>query len=631
MCGIAGIITFTREAESYLQKIDEATDCLARRGPDDRGTYLTDNLALGHRRLSIIDVSHAAAQPMSDAGKRYHIIFNGEFFNYGVHRKLLEKEGVVFQTHSDTEVLLNLYIKEGPLCLDKVNGFFSLAIYDAVEKTLFIARDRMGVKPLVYFYDDEKFFFASEMKALFAMGMPKEINHDALHVYFQLNYLPPETSVLKHVKKLRPGSYLLISLKERKIPQEISYYDIPYFKPGSHSNTSYHDACTHFSFLLEESVQRRLVSDVPLGAFLSGGLDSSVIVALASRHVKNLNTFSIGFKDSPHFDETNYAESVASKFKTNHQSFQLSTDDLLNHLFQMLDYIDEPFADSSALNVYILCKETRRKVTVALSGDGADELFGGYQKHRAEWLLRHHPANTFLLKSAAPLLTHLKGSRNGRMANKLRQLQRFANGASLNASDRYWLWCSLASRPETDALLLSPAGKDYQFTHHQYTQHIDQKDINSVLNADMKLVLAGDMLVKVDLMSMANSLEVRNPFIDKEVVNYAFTLSGEYKIDRHTQKKIVRDAFKKIIPPEIVNRSKKGFEVPLLSWFNNELKSVITEKLLNEEFIREQGLFNVQEVQRMKTKLFSRHPGEMAGRIWALLVFQHWYKKYFAN
>lgn len=629
MCGIAGIVAFSNEARAYLNKIDAATDCLAKRGPDDKGIYINDEIALGHRRLSIIDTSHAASQPMTDASGRYQIVFNGEFFNYQIHKKELERKGVLFSTHSDTEVLLNLYIQEGASCLEKVNGFFSLAIYDDLEKNLFIARDRIGVKPLVYYYDNDKLFFASEMKALFAMGLPKELNKDAMHLYFQLNYLPPDVSILKNVKKLSPGAYLLISLKERIIPKEITYYKIPFSKPGDLQKIDYDDACKQVSKLLDESVQRRLVSDVPLGAFLSGGLDSSVIVALAARHVKGLSTFSIGFKDAPQFDETQYAELVASKLKTNHHSFKLTADDLLQHLFNMLDYLDEPFADSSALNVYILCKEARSRVTVALSGDGADELFGGYQKHRAEWLLQHHRTVTYLLKSVAPLFMHFKGSRDGKISNKLRQLQRFSNGAALNVGDRYWQWCSVAVKAETDALILSPTGSSYQSIRRKYIQELDTDDINTVFKADMQLVLPGDMLVKVDLMSMANSLEVRNPFIDKEVVDYAFQLSSNHKIDKAAQKKVVRDAFRSVLPSEIYNRSKKGFEVPLLSWFNNELKSLITEELLNDDFIKMQGLFNLQEVQRMKAKLFSSHPGEMAGRIWALLVFQHWYKKYF--
>ena len=631
MCGITGIVAFKQEGERYLQTIQTATDCLSKRGPDDNGIYIHKKVALGHRRLSIIDTSHAAAQPMSDPTGRFHLIFNGEFFNFKEHRKDLLSKGVSFQTNSDTEVLLHLYINEGQKALEKVNGFFALALYDKQEQTLFIARDRMGVKPLLYYYDDEKLFFASEMKALLAMGIPKELDHDAMHLYFQLNYLPPDVSIFKRVQKLKPGAYLLIHLDKKEKPQESTYYDIPGGKDIVLNNPDFNTAEKKITALLNDAVQRRLISDVPLGAFLSGGLDSSVIVAIASKYVAKLNTFSIGFSEESHFDETNYAELVARKFNTNHHTFKLTSNDLLKELFNMLDYLDEPFADSSALNVYILCKETKKQVTVALSGDGADEIFGGYQKHKAEWLLRNNSGSAFIVRSIAPLIRNLKGSRQGTLANKFRQLQRFSQGAELSAQDRYWLWCSIASKKETDALLVKPAGEKYQSVRKNYSDLIDEEDLNSVLSADMKLVLAGDMLVKVDSMSMANSLEVRNPFLDKEVVNYAFMLSSEYKIDGHSQKKIVRNAFRNILPEEISNRSKKGFEVPLVRWFTNELKSLITDDLLEDNFITEQGVFKLEEVRRLKMQLFSPHPGDAAARIWALIVFQYWYRNYFLN
>ena len=628
MCGIAGIVAFNKTGEHFLAKINPATDCLIKRGPDDSGIYLDNGIALGHRRLSIIDTSHAAVQPMGDPSGRYQIIFNGEFFNYKSHRSALEKEGVVFKTQSDTEVLLNLYIKQGPGCLENVNGFFALAIYDKTERTLFIARDRLGVKPLVYYFDNDKLFFASEVKSMLAMGVERALDMDSLHLYFQLNYLPPDVSIFKNIKKMKPGAFMLIHLDEKKVPEEEIYYTVPYQRASSLPKISFDDACIGVHKLLDEAVQRRLVSDVPLGAFLSGGLDSSIITALASRHVNKLSTFSIGFSDQPHFDETHYAEIVAKKFNTDHHTFKLTTDDLLNGMFDMLDYLDDPFADSSALNVYILCKETRKKVTVALSGDGADELFGGYQKHRAEWIIRNNPSMTFLLNTVAPLMSGFHGSRDGKFANKLRQLQRFSKASSLSVTDRYWQWCSISSAIETTALITAPSGKRYNGIRKQYTEQIDKQDLNSLLNADMQLVLAGDMLVKVDLMSMANSLEVRNPFIDKELVKYAFSLPAEYKIDGTLQKRVVREAFRDVLPNEIYNRPKKGFEVPLLSWFQNELRSLINDDLLSDDFIRQQELFNLKYVQQLKARLYSPQPGDVAGKIWALIVFQYWYKKY---
>lgn len=625
MCGIAGIISFNSSSSGELQKIHAATDCLSRRGPDDRGVYIDGQVALGHRRLSIIDVSHGAAQPMSDASGRYHIIFNGEFFNYAEYRQQLIGEGISFRTASDTEVLLNLYIKMGPEFLQLVNGFFALAIYDEWEKTVFIARDRMGVKPLLYFNNGNTFGFASEMKSLLTMGVPKKLNRETLHLYLQLNYVPPAQSMFEGVHKVAPGSYLFINIANGNIQQK-KYYGIPY-SPEINNAPSFDTAAMEFKTLLDHAVQRRLVSDVPLGAFLSGGLDSSVIVALASQHVKTLNTYSIGFRDDPHFDETHFAEMVASKYKTNHHVFKLSSDDMLAAVFDVLDYIDEPFADSSALNVYILSRETRKHVTVALSGDGADELFGGYRKHRAEWIIRNRKLLSGILRTAAPVLSGLQGSRHSKTGNKFRQLHRFADGASMTPANRYWQWCCITDEKSAASLIKEPVSSSA--IKNQYINEVTD-DLNSLLHADMQLVLTGDMLVKVDQMSMANSLEVRNPFLDFEVVNFAFSLPSSYKVDKHSQKKIVREAFRNMLPEELFTRPKQGFEVPLLRWMTTNLQSLINDDLLEENFVKEQGIWNSTAVKELKQELLSAHPGDAAARMWALIVFQHWYKKYFA-
>jgi asparagine synthase (glutamine-hydrolysing) len=626
MCGIAGIITFKKGTDPKLQMIHSATDCLAKRGPDDRGIFIDESVALGHRRLSIIDVSHNAAQPMTETTGRYQIIFNGEFFNYADFRQQLISDGISFRTSSDTEVVLQLYIKYGVECLKMINGFFALAIYDSWEKTVFIARDRMGVKPLLYWKSEELFCFASELKSLLAMGIPKKINKETLHLYLQLNYVPPDACMLKDVYKVNPGSYLFIKIGGVEITSK-NYYRIPLLN-NYDAAPSYHKSKEHIVELMDKSVQRRLVGDVPLGAFLSGGLDSSVIVALASKHVAQLNTYSIGFRDNKHFDETHFAEMVATKYKTNHHVFRLSDDDVLGCIFDVLDYIDEPFADSSALNVFILSRETRKHVTVALSGDGADEIFGGYRKHRAEWMIRNRKLFSAVLSTSAKILSGLEGSRHTATGNRFRQLKRFNEGASLSPAARYWQWCCITGTNAATQLMKDPPmlAEDQILN---YTKNISE-DFNSILHADMQLVLTGDMLVKVDQMSMANSLEVRNPFLDFELVDYAFSLPSKYKINRKEQKRIIRDAFRELLPAELFSRSKKGFEVPLLHWLTTSLQPLINDDLLEENFIREQGIWNLSSVQALKAELISVHPGDAAARVWALIVFQYWYKKYFS-
>lgn len=629
MCGITGLIAFTENGQKFFSKLEKAVSCLTHRGPDAGGTYRHAQVILGHRRLSIIDLSPAGAQPMTDASGRFTIIFNGEFFNFQDHRAFLISKGFTLKSNSDTEVLLYLYILEKEKCLERINGFFSLTIYDNQQHELFLARDRYGVKPLHYYSDEHCFAFASELKSLQSYGLSFTPDHASLLSYFQFNYIQPPYSIFKEVRKLKPGHFIKINTDKPGKFNETCWYHIPHEKKNY---ADYESAKMHIEKLLDEAVQRRLISDVPLGCFLSGGIDSSIITGLAARHTRNLKTFSIGFRDEPHFDETEYAEAVASMHHTDHTVFSLTNDDLYEILFDALDYMDEPFADSSALNVYLLSKHTRREVTVALSGDGADELFGGYHKHRAEWILRNRSALTTALKVISPVTSVFAGSRQSKAANLLRQINRFVDGAGMSAKERYWRWCSLATEREAINLLNAipvESMKEYSLRKEHIMDVISGgKEMNDVFHADFNLVLAGDMLVKVDMMSMANSLEVRNPFLDVDLVNYAFSLPSHYKIDSSSQKKILKETFAHLLPEKIKKRGKKGFEVPLLKWFRSGLKSKIENEWLNENFIREQGIFNVDEIRKIKQQLYSSHPGESVGRVWALIVFQHWWIKY---
>jgi asparagine synthase (glutamine-hydrolysing) len=376
-----------------------------------------------------------------------------------------------------------------------------------------------------------------------------------------------------------------------------------------------------------------MISDVPLGAFLSGGVDSSVIVSLASKFTKHLNTYSIGFKDEPFFDETYYARLVADKLKTNHTVFSLTNDDLFSVLFKVLDYMDDPFADSSAIAVYLLSRETRKHVTVALSGDGADELFGGYMKHTGEMRIRNVGILGNLLKHTFPLIKLLPQSRNSLFTNKIRQIAKYAEGMNLSEKERYWRWCSFISENEAKKLLQSEIDfNEYIKRKDSITNNIAEKgSINDVFYTDMKHILVNDMLIKVDMMSMANSLEVRAPFLDYELVNYIFSLPAHYKIQGNVRKRILQDAFRNDLPEEIYHRPKHGFEVPLLKWFRNELSSLINDELLNDEFIISQNIFELTETKKLKTRLHSKNPGDVHAQIWGLLVFQYWWKKYFSK
>ena len=630
MCGITGVYAFNLVGQVSMVNIANATMVLERRGPDVQDIYHDQTVALGHRRLSIIDTSAEGNQPMFDPSGRYGIVFNGEIYNYRSLRDELSAKGVSFRSESDTEVLLNLYMLGGKECLHKLNGFFAFAIYDRQEQSLFIARDRVGIKPLYYMLDEDRLLFASEMKSIIQYGIEKKIDHSALYTYLQLNYIPAPATIFEKVKKLLPGHS--IEIKHGQVNFE-QYYEVPYER-DSLTAGSYESQQKKLEALLERSVQRRLVADVPLGSFLSGGIDSSVIATLAKRHKPDLHTFSIGYQDEKFFDETDYARKVAKKIGSEHTVFSLTNRDLYEKVNHILDYIDEPFADSSAIAVYILSQETRKHATVALSGDGADELFSGYNKHAAFLKILQGGGGASAIKNLGPLWSVLPKSRSNALTNAFRQLHRFSQGMQLSSKERYWQWAGFATGKEVDKLLSAQAmaaldRQKYEALKQDWLRHIpDQESINDLLYTDVQLVLTDDMLTKVDRMSMANSLEVRVPFLDHELVEFAFQLPADSKINSKIRKRIVQDTFKDILPAELYNRPKKGFEVPLLKWSRREMHSLIKDDLLSDSFIEQQGIFNVQETRKLKRQLFSRNPGDVHARIWALIVFQWWWKKY---
>lgn len=634
MCGITGIYAKNLAGKMHMINLSNATEQIARRGPDARGVWMNDFVGLGHRRLSIIDVSENGAQPMKDVSGRYRIVYNGEIYNFKALRNKLLDRGVEFKSTSDTEVLLYLFIFYKEDCLSKLNGFFVFAIYDEVENSLFLARDRFGIKPLYYFNDEDKFLFASDMHSMLAYGIKKDIDVESLYSYLQLNYTPAPRTMLQGVHMLEPGHYLKVTSDQMEKKQFYQIdYDINNITP---KNGSYENQQLHLKDLVEESVKRRLVSDVPLGTFLSGGIDSSIISGIAKKYKDDLHTFSIGYTDEPFFDETHYANLVAKKFNTNHTVFALTNNDLHDHLFDILDRIDQPFADSSAIPTYILSKKTREHITVALSGDGADELFSGYNKHSAHFRAMNGGQFHALLKTVGPLLKYIPKSRNGTISNKIRQAEKFGIGLKLDQKERYWRWAGLAS--ERKAMRMLSEDLRAKFDRDTYLSNKSkllgaikkEDDFNELLLADMQLVLPNDMLRKVDLMSMANGLEVRVPFLDHHVVDYVFQLPVSSKINGQMRKRILQDTFRNFLPAELYNRSKKGFEVPLLKWFRTSLKSMIAEDLLNDKFIESQNIFDPKAICKLKRQLFSFNPGDAQATVWALIVFQWWWKRYFS-
>jgi asparagine synthase (glutamine-hydrolysing) len=627
-------MAFNEIGRMHMIHLAKATELLKHRGPDYQHNFLSERTGLGHRRLSVIDLSANAHQPMSDASGRYHIVYNGELYNFQAHRQKLQNQGVTFKSESDTEVLLYLYIHQGVEFLQQLNGCFALAIFDSGENELFLARDRFGINPLLYYTDHDKFVFASEMRSLLSYNVLRELDYESLNLYLELSYVPAPFTMLQGIRKLMPGEYLKV-----KSPEFIAqpYYHIPNPNQSATESWSYQQQKQALHDLLDASVSRRLVSDVPLGTFLSGGIDSSIVTAVASRHVENLHTFSIGYPDQPYFDETHYAKLVADKFGTKHTVFKLGTEELYQHLFDLWDHLDEPFADSSALPTYILSKLTRKSVTVVLSGDGADELFGGYNKHLALQRSFSASASNAWIRSLAPFTRYLPKSRNGKVTNKFRQLDRMAQGLKLSPEQRYWRWAGIASKEEALELLSRETLTELnqvavQGRRQQYLKHLGlHPDLNDVLYTDLKLVLPNDMLSKVDWMSMAHGLEVRVPFLDHELVNFVAKLPVESKVAHGTGKRLLRDTFKEVLPPELYGRPKQGFEVPLLTWMRKELNGIINNELLTEHLVADQGLFDAEAVNGLKRRLHSRDPGDSPARIWGLLVFQKWWQKYLST
>jgi len=633
MCGITGIMAFNEIGRMHMIHLARATEVLKHRGPDFQNSFISERTALGHRRLSVLDLSPNGHQPMADASGRFQIVYNGEIYNYKELRQQLQNEGVEFRSDSDTEVLLYLFIQRGEACLKELNGCFSLAIFDLEKNQLFLARDRFGINPVLYYCDNDKFVFASEMRSLLAYNLPRKLDYESLNLYLELNYVPAPFTMLEGVRKLLPGEYLKID-SPVIIPQ--CYYKTP--EPTSvPASLPYDQQQQRLYRLVEESVSRRMVSDVPLGTFLSGGVDSSIITAMASGFVDKLDTFSIGYRDQPYFDETRYANLVADKFGTNHTVLKLSTQDLYRHLFELWEHLDEPFADSSALPAYILSKLASQSVKVALSGDGADELFGGYHKHLALNRSLHNDVANVLLKKSTFLTRLLPKSRNGSITNKFRQLDRMARGLKLPVPQRYWYWAGIASGKEALQTLSSDSLSNLnqvavEGRRQFFLKHLgNDSTLNHILFTDMQLVLPSDMLTKVDAMSMAHGLEVRVPFLDHQLVDFVSRLPVESKVHGGMRKRLLQDTFRKILPEELYNRPKKGFEVPLLDWMRKELDGIIRNELLSEEILLDQGLFDISAVNNLKRKLHSRDPGDSPARIWGLLVFQKWWKKYLST
>jgi asparagine synthase (glutamine-hydrolysing) len=639
MCGICGKIA-KMEASRLAATMRAMADSIIHRGPDDEGLEIESisgqwNIGLAHRRLSIIDLSQNARQPMSNEDGTLWLVFNGEIYNFQSIRKELLNKGHRFRSESDTEVILHLYEEEGLECVNRLAGMFAFALWDSRKKRLWLCRDRLGIKPLVYLWDRKSLSFASEIKALLAdPTVSKEIDFEALGLYLSLNYIPAAWTIFNNVRKLEPGHWLVFEngRLEKHRYWQIQNTDTSRLQPDKF------DALQQKLYQLsQQAVERRLIADVPLGAFLSGGIDSSIVVGLMTRCMdRPVQTFSIGYKDLPFYDETQYASVVAKFHKTDHHEFRLSYKDILDAIPDVLDDFDEPFADSSAIPTYIVSRETRKEVTVALSGDGADELFAGYRKYSGEYWHRYYSLlpKKFRESVLKQMFANLPRSRSSKIFEHLRRADKFVQGAHDSQEDRVWAWREIFSRQLANDLLLPeireqvPLEKARSFTA-EGLRGFAADPINRMLHLDVTGSLPDDMLSKVDRMSMRHALEVRVPFLDHELVEFAFTIPGDLKLHRGKRKYILIETFKNLLPPKIQTRPKWGFEVPISTWLKKELKPYV-DRYLSDKPIRQQGIFNPSAVKNL-IGLHMSGKREMGWQLWTLIVFGHWYDRYFSQ
>jgi asparagine synthase (glutamine-hydrolysing) len=620
MCGIFGFSAIGITKKELIS----STDKLSLRGPDASGYFMSEPIGLGHRRLSIIDLD-SGEQPMFSKDKSLVIVFNGEIYNFKTIKKELEELGIQFNTQSDTEVIIEAYQAWGmDKCLEKLEGMFAFSLWDEKLKKLFVVRDRFGEKPLYYTKNEKGFFFASELKALEGFFEKKNISKTGLNLFFSLTYIPAPYTIYENVFKLEAGHYLEVSTLGEF--ESFQYYDLEKItlKNQELQITQYEDAQKELREKLFSSVEERMVSDVPLGSFLSGGIDSSIVSAIMSQLSKvPIKTFSIGFKEKE-YDESERADLVAKHIGSEHKLYIVGHQDLLEIVDETLSYFDEPFGDSSSIPSMMVAKKAKEKVTVVLTGDCADELFGGYDKYLGKYYADKYNKYPKLLRKSFESV--LKFAPHTRKTNQtLRKIKKVIHSAGLSPEERYLSLTNLGyNQNHKNKLFKEEFQENPKDIILKYFSSLKGDDLRKTFYSDAKLVLEGDMLTKVDRACMINSLEARVPFLDSKIVEFSTRLPHKFKIDGANKKKILKDTFADIVPLETMKYSKKGFGIPIRLWFQNELKLELTS-LLSKETIEQQGFFNHDEIEVILSE-HSSNKENHSTKLWLLFVFQKWYK-----
>lgn len=604
MCGITGIIgQFDINFENF-------NNSLKHRGPDAGGIFESESkkIKLGHRRLSILDLSNHANQPMISEDKRYTIVYNGEVYNFN---ELKNTYNLTCNTTSDTEVILQLYIKLGHKMPSLLNGMFAFAIYDQVDQTLFIARDRIGIKPLFYYWDGANFAFSSELKAFKNINKPLTINNEAIPYFLHTGYIPQPLTIYNHIYKFPTGHY--ISLKE--INTNLNF--VPFWSLNDTiTQETLRDeniAKKQLDEILSNAIEKQMVSDVPIGTFLSGGIDSSIVTAIASKTAtKQVKTFSIGFHEEK-YNEAPYAEKVAKHLKTDHHTFMIGEKDILNLVPELLSVYDEPFGDSSAFPTMLVSKLAREQVTVTLSGDGGDELFMGYGMY--DWAQRLD--NNLIHSFRKPLYETSKLLNNRwKRAGQLLDYKNKQNIKSHIFSQEQYLF----SENDLSKILINTNFSFFKFNEIASNRNLNKKEEQSFW--DTEHYLKDDLLVKVDRASMKYSLETRVPLLDNDLINFSLNLNANLKSKNGINKYLLKEVLYNYVPFEYFDRPKKGFSIPLQKWLLNDLQYLIND-FLNDIIIEKYNIVNNKEVQKIILR-FKKGETILYNKIWHLIILHWW-------
>lgn len=627
MCGINGIINYNRK--NLTLNLEKMNKLIIHRGPDEDGFFHEINrdfsIGMSMRRLSIIDLSNGS-QPFYSDDNDVVIIFNGEIYNFRDLKSGLENKNVIFKTNSDTEVILKLYLEYGVNSFAKLEGMFAFSIYDKRVNKLYIARDFFGEKPLYYVNEKNNFIWGSELKSVISEIEHKpKISKKGLSLYFSLTYIPAPYTIYDRVLKLEPNKYIEYSVSDR----ELLIHQIHQDKMEVKFEGSFKKAKEITKKLVEESVFSRSVSDVPIGTFLSGGVDSSIVSYCLSKNEENrINTFSIGF-DKKKFDETDKSRLVAKLINSKHHEFIIKEKSLHSDLDEILNNFDEPFADSSALPTYLVSKITSNHVKVALTGDGGDEVFGGYNKYYINYINNRYTkfipekAHHFLKNSLSFLLRNRDDNRGIKF-----KVKKTIDSIDYNGNF-YWNIISLGFKEnEIDKLLKINLGEIFNYYKNNLGLN-KPKSLSDLRNIDKNLSLEGDMLVKVDRTSMLSSLECRAPFLNKKLWDFTNSLPEKYLINKTSKKFILKESFKDIFPSNFLDKSKKGFGVPVGDWLRTFLKDELIY-LCNKSFIEEQNIFNYSFINQLVNRHLNGQE-DNTFKVWTYFCFQKWYKKSYSN